>query len=286
MKQVTGVYTAPRPHWVGDGFPVRSLFSYQSHAEQLSPFLLLDYAGPHTFAPGMEKRGVGEHPHRGFETVTIVYRGEVEHRDSTGRGGIIGPGDVQWMTAGAGILHEEFHSEAFTHKGGELEMVQLWVNLPAKDKMTAPGYQSITQDFIPTVELPDDAGTARIIAGQYQQTTGPAHTFSPLNVWDMRLQQARPVTLSQPEGWSTALVVLKGSITVNGSTTASEAQLVVLSQQGDALHLEATHDASVLLLSGEPLNEPIVGYGPFVMNTRQEIAEAVRDFNTGRFGQL
>ncbi|EKY5004690.1 pirin family protein [Citrobacter amalonaticus] len=286
MKKVTGVYTAPRPHWVGDGFPVRSLFSYQSHAEQLSPFLLLDYAGPHTFAPGTEKRGVGEHPHRGFETVTIVYRGEVEHRDSTGRGGIIGPGDVQWMTAGAGILHEEFHSEAFTHKGGELEMVQLWVNLPAKDKMTAPGYQSITQDFIPTVELPDDAGTARIIAGQYQQTTGPAHTFSPLNVWDMRLQQARPVTLSQPEGWSTALVVLKGSITVNGSTTASEAQLVVLSQQGDALHLEATHNASVLLLSGEPLNEPIVGYGPFVMNTRQEIAEAVRDFNAGRFGQL
>ncbi|EMP6171822.1 TPA: pirin family protein [Citrobacter amalonaticus] len=286
MKQVTGVYTAPRPHWVGDGFPVRSLFSYQSHAEQLSPFLLLDYAGPHTFAPGTEKRGVGEHPHRGFETVTIVYRGEVEHRDSTGRGGIIGPGDVQWMTAGAGILHEEFHSEAFSHKGGELEMVQLWVNLPAKNKMTAPGYQSITQDFIPTVELPDDAGTARIIAGQYQQTTGPAHTFSPLNVWDMRLQQARQVTLSQPEGWSTALVVLKGSITVNGSTIASEAQLVVLSQQGDALHLEATHDASVLLLSGEPLNEPIVGYGPFVMNTRQEIAEAVRDFNAGRFGQL
>lgn len=145
MKQVTGVYTAPRPHWVGDGFPVRSLFSYQSHAEQLSPFLLLDYAGPHTFAPGTEKRGVGEHPHRCFETVTIVYRGEVEHRDSTGRGGIIGPGDVQWMTAGAGILHEEFHSEAFSHKGGELEMVQLWVNLPAKNKMTAPGYQSITQ---------------------------------------------------------------------------------------------------------------------------------------------
>ena len=286
MKQVTGVYTAPRPHWVGDGYPVRSLFSYQSHAEQLSPFLLLDYAGPHTFAPGAEKRGVGEHPHRGFETVTIVYRGEVEHRDSTGRGGIIGPGDVQWMTAGAGILHEEFHSEAFTRKGGELEMVQLWVNLPAKDKMTAPGYQSITQDFIPTVELPDDAGTARIIAGQYQQTTGPAHTFSPLNVWDMRLQQARPVTLSQPEGWSTALVILKGSITVNGSTTASEAQLVVLSQQGDTLHLEATRDASVLLLSGEPLNEPVVGYGPFVMNTRQEIAEAVRDFNGGRFGQI
>ncbi len=153
MKQITGVYTAPRPHWVGDGFPVRSLFSYQSHAQQLSPFLLLDYAGPHTFTPGNEKRGVGEHPHRGFETVTIVYSGEVEHRDSTGRGGVIGPGDVQWMTAGAGILHEEFHSDAFTRRGGELEMVQLWVNLPMKDKMTTPGYQSITHDVIPTCLL-------------------------------------------------------------------------------------------------------------------------------------
>lgn len=165
MKQITGVYTAPRPHWVGDGFPVRSLFSYQSHAQQLSPFLLLDYAGPHTFTPGNEKRGVGEHPHRGFETVTIVYSGEVEHRDSTGRGGVIGPGDVQWMTAGAGILHEEFHSDAFTRRGGELEMVQLWVNLPMKDKMTTPGYQSITHDVIPTVTLPDDAGVVRVIAG-------------------------------------------------------------------------------------------------------------------------
>ncbi|POT57944.1 quercetin 2,3-dioxygenase [Citrobacter amalonaticus] len=285
MKQVTGVYTAPRPHWVGDGFPVRSMFSYPSHAQQLSPFLLLDYAGPHTFTPGSEKRGVGEHPHRGFETVTVVYSGEVEHRDSTGRGGVIGPGDVQWMTAGAGILHQEFHSEAFTLQGGELEMVQLWVNLPAKDKMTEPGYQSITSALIPTTMLPDDAGTVRVIAGHYQDAKGPAHTFSPLNVWDMRLRQARPVTLSQPEGWSTALVVLKGSITVNGST-ANEAQLVVFSLVGEKLHLEASSDASVLLLSGEPLNEPIVGYGPFVMNTKEEIAEAIRDFNSGHFGQI
>ncbi|EGY1755878.1 pirin family protein [Salmonella enterica] len=286
MKQITGVYTAPRPHWVGDGFPVRSLFSYQSHAQQLSPFLLLDYAGPHSFTPGNEKRGVGEHPHRGFETVTIVYSGEVEHRDSTGRGGVIGPGDVQWMTAGAGILHEEFHSDAFTRQGGELEMVQLWVNLPMKDKMTTPGYQSINHDVIPTVTLPDDAGTVRIIAGRYEETKGPAHTFSPLNVWDMRLQRNRQLTLSQSEGWSTALVVLKGNITVNGTTPVNEAQLVVLSQQGKTLHLEASSDASVLLLSGEPLNEPIVGYGPFVMNTKQEIAAAVRDFNYGRFGQI
>ncbi|ENO1703388.1 pirin family protein [Salmonella enterica] len=286
MKQITGVYTAPRPHWVGDGFPVRSLFSYQSHTQQLSPFLLLDYAGPHTFTPGNEKRGVGEHPHRGFETVTIVYSGEVEHRDSTGRGGVIGPGDVQWMTAGAGILHEEFHSDAFTRQGGELEMVQLWVNLPMKDKMTTPAYQSITQDVIPTVTLPDDAGTMRVITGRYEEAKGPADTFSPLNVWDMRLLRDRQLTLSQPEGWSTALVVLKGNITLNGTTPVNEAQLVVLSQQGKTLHFETSSDASVLLLSGEPLNEPIVGYGPFVMNTKQEIAEAVRDFNSGRFGQI
>lgn len=286
MKQVTGVYTAPRPHWVGDGFPVRSLFSYQSHAQQLSPFLLLDYAGPHTFAPGTEKRGVGEHPHRGFETVTIVYSGEVEHRDSTGRGGIIGPGDVQWMTAGAGILHEEFHSPAFTERGGDLEMVQLWVNLPAKDKMAAAGYQSISSELIPTVALPGEAGTARIIAGDFLGTKGPAHTFSPLNVWDMRLQQGCDITLSQPAGWSTALIVLKGSITVNGTTPVNEAQMAVLSQQEEAFHLDASSDATVLLLAGEPLNEPIVGYGPFVMNTEQEIAEAVRDFNAGRFGQI
>lgn len=286
MKQVTGVYTAPRPHWVGDGFPVRSMFSYQTHGEALSPFLLLDFAGPHVFPGDGAKRGVGEHPHRGFETVTIVYSGEVEHRDSTGKGGVIGPGDVQWMTAGAGILHEEFHAEAFSRQGGELKMMQLWVNLPAKDKMATPGYQSITKGDIPVITLPDNSGELRVIAGRYGDTQGPAHTFSPLNVWDIALQQGSHLTLDQPEGWSTALVVVEGSITVNGTTEAGEAQLVVLSQSGDKLHLEANSDAKVLLMSGEPLNEPIVGYGPFVMNTKTEIEEAIRDFNSGRFGQM
>ncbi len=286
MKNVTGVYTAPRQHWVGDGFPVRSMFSYQTHGEPLSPFLLLDYAGPHTFTGDGVKRGVGEHPHRGFETVTIVYSGEVEHRDSTGRGGVIGPGDVQWMTAGAGILHEEFHSAEFAQKGGELKMMQLWVNLPAKDKMAAPGYQSITKSQIPVVTLPDDGGSLRVIAGHYGETAGPAHTFSPLNVWDIALRQGSHLTLEQPDGWSTALVVLEGSVTVNGTAQAGEAQLVVLSQDGDRLHLEASSDAKVLLMAGEPLNEPIVGYGPFVMNSKTEIAEAIRDFNSGRFGQI
>lgn len=286
MKQLTGVYTAPRPHWVGDGFPVRSLFSYQSHGEQLSPFLLLDYAGPHQFPGDGEKRGVGQHPHRGFETVTIVYAGEVEHRDSTGKGGVIGPGDVQWMTAGAGILHEEFHSRDFARQGGELKMIQLWVNLPAKDKMAAPGYQSITRADIPVVTLPENAGSLRVIAGRYGETAGPAHTFSPLNVWDIALLQGSHLTLEQPEGWSTAIVVLEGEVTVNGTSQAGEAQLAVLSQKGERFHLEASRDAKILVMAGEPLNEPVVGYGPFVMNTQSEIAEAISDFNTGRFGQI
>ena len=286
MKQITGIYTAPSQHWVGDGFPVRSMFSYQTHGEQLSPFLLLDYAGPHHFPAGTEKRGVGEHPHRGFETVTVVYSGEVEHRDSTGRGGVIGPGDVQWMTAGAGILHEEFHSAAFTRTGGELKMIQLWVNLPAKDKMTHPGYQSITADVIPDVDLPNNAGRMRVIAGRYEDTVGPAHTFFPLNVWDLQLNQSQEITLHQPAGWSTALVVLEGEIVVNGEGNAHEGQLVVLSQKGEALHLAASTNAKVLLMAGEPLQEPIVGYGPFVMNTKAQIAEAVRDFNSGHFGQI
>lgn len=286
MKQITGIYTAPSQHWVGDGFPVRSMFSYQTHGEQLSPFLLLDYAGPHHFPAGTGKRGVGEHPHRGFETVTVVYSGEVEHRDSTGRGGVIGPGDVQWMTAGAGILHEEFHSAEFTRTGGELKMIQLWVNLPAKDKMTQPGYQSITADVIPDVELPNNAGHMRVIAGRYEDIVGPAHTFSPLNVWDLQLNQSQEITLHQPAGWSTALVVLEGEVVVNGEGSAREGQLVVLSQKGEALHLSASSNAKVLLMACEPLQEPIVGYGPFVMNTKAQIAEAVRDFNSGRFGQI
>jgi len=286
MKNVTGVYTAPRQHWVGDGFPVRSMFSYQTHGEPLSPFLLLDYAGPYTFPADGVKRGVGEHPHRGFETVTIVYSGEVEHRDSTGKGGVIGPGDVQWMTAGAGIFHEEFHSSAFAHKGGELKMMQLWVNLPAKDKMTAPGYQSITKEAIPVVALPDDSGSLRVIAGRYGDVTGPAHTFSPVNVWDIALRQGSHLALDLPEGWSTALVVAEGDMTINGTAQAGEAQLVVLSQEGAKIHLEATRDAKVLLMAGEPLNEPVVGYGPFVMNSKTEIAQAISDFNSGRFGQI
>ncbi len=285
MKNVLHVQDAPRQHWVGDGFPVRSLFSYQSHGKVLSPFLLLDFAGPADFAPASAPRGVGQHPHRGFETVTIVYDGEVAHRDSTGQGGEIGPGDVQWMTAGAGILHEEFHSPAFTAKGGKLRMLQLWVNLPAKDKGAAAGYQAIVQSQIPAVALPG-GGQVRVIAGDYQGQQGPARTFTPMHVWDVRLVAGEKLELDLPEGWSTALAIVQGTVLVNGNDVAREAQLVVMAQEGRKLSLEANGDVALLLMSGEPIDEPIVGYGPFVMNSQQEIVQAVNDFNSGKFGSM
>ncbi|MEY1661145.1 pirin family protein [Isoalcanivorax beigongshangi] len=286
MKNVLGLYSAPRPHWVGDGFPVRSMFSYNSHGKQLSPFLLLDYAGPAEFLPTNRPRGVGQHPHRGFETVTIVYKGEVAHRDSTGEGGVIGPGDVQWMTAGGGILHEEFHSPAFSESGGTLEMVQLWVNLPAKDKMTPPRYQAITDGQIPVVPLPNGAGQARVIAGELGGQAGPAQTFTPMQVWDLSLAQGSYSALTLPDGWPVALVVLGGTVQINGNTVARNAEMVVLDAAGSELSIEANSDASVLLLSGEPIDEPIVGHGPFVMNSHQEIVEAIDDFNNGRFARM
>lgn len=286
MRSVTGVHTAPRGHWVGDGFPVRSMFSYSGQGRHLSPFLLLDYAGPYTFGATSAKRGVGQHPHRGFETVTIVYEGEVEHRDSTGAGGKIGPGDVQWMTAAAGILHEEYHSRDFARTGGNFEMVQLWVNLPAKDKMAAPGYQTLLDADIPSVALPEDAGRVRVIAGEYQGHRGPARTFTPVDVWDVRLNQGRSMTFDIAEGRTLALAVLRGTVQINGDTVAREAQLVTFARDGGSTHVEANSDATLLLLSGEPIDEPIVGYGPFVMNTEEEIGRAISDFDGGRFGRM
>lgn len=286
MKTILGIYSAPRPHWVGDGFPVRSLFSYDSLGRHLSPFLLLDYAGPARFEPAAQRRGVGVHPHRGFETVTIVYDGEVDHRDSTGAGGHIGPGDVQWMTAASGILHEEFHSDAFTRQGGTLEMAQLWVNLPARDKMSEPGYQSLREGDIPSVALADGAGTVRVIAGEFAGVSGPARTHTPMNVWDLRLKQGGATTLELPAGHTLALAVLRGTVLVNGDSVVREAQLVQFDRAGRGIALEANSDAVLLLLGGEPIDEPVVGYGPFVMNTAQEIRDAVADFNGGRFGRI
>jgi redox-sensitive bicupin YhaK (pirin superfamily) len=286
MKKTLGVYSAPDPHWVGNAFPVRSLFTYDNLGRNLSPFLLLDYAGPAKFTPAAQPRGVGQHPHRGFETVTIVYEGEVQHRDSSGAGGVIGPGDVQWMTAGAGILHEEFHSEAFTREGGTLEMVQLWVNLPARDKMVKPGYQGIPDRDIPTVKLAGDAGRVRIIAGRFQGQSGPAHTFSPLDVWDVRLNAGKRAAFSVAQGRTIAVVVLQGAVQLDDGQILRDAQMAVLEPAGEDFSVAADSDAILLVLSGEPLDEPIVGYGPFVMNTQQQISEAIEDFNRGRFGQV
>ncbi|PRA27472.1 pirin family protein [Pseudomonas poae] len=286
MKKLIGIYTSPRGHWVGDGFPVRTLFSYDGLGKHISPFLLLDHAGPADFTPTSERRGVGQHPHRGFETVTIVYDGEVEHRDSTGAGGTIGPGDVQWMTAARGIIHEEFHSEAFARQGGALEMVQLWVNLPAKDKMADAGYQTIVDGDIPVLPLANDAGHLRLIAGEFNGTKGPARTFTPIDVWDLRLNAGKPVTLDLHAGRNTALVILRGTVLVNGEEVARQGDLALFERDGSQLTLESNDDAKVLLLSGEPIDEPIVGHGPFVMNTEQEIHQAFEDFHSGRFGQM
>lgn len=286
LKPIQAVHHAPRPHWVGDGFPVRSLFSYGDHGAELSPFLLLDYAGPTRFPPAQQPRGVGVHPHRGFETVSIVYAGEVAHRDSTGAGGTIGPGDVQWMTAASGILHEEFHSPAFTRSGGPLEMVQLWVNLPARSKMQPPGYQNILDADIPSVPLPGDAGRVRVIAGRYGEHTGPARTHTPMDVWDLRLNAGQRTRLPLVNGHTAALVVLRGTVQVNGEAVASDAQLVQLDREGTALDIEAQTDAVLLFLGGEPIDEPVFGHGPFVMNTREEIVQAFHDFQSGRFGRL
>jgi quercetin 2,3-dioxygenase len=285
-KALLGVSPAPKGHWVGDGFPVRSLFTYDNLGQHLSPFLLLDYAGPAQFAPAAKRRGVGEHPHRGFETVTIVYQGEVAHRDSVGNAGLIGPGDVQWMTAASGILHEEFHSPAFTRDGGALEMAQLWVNLPAKHKMSAPRYQTILNASIPSVDLAGGAGRVRVIAGSLDGNGGPAATYSALNVWDVRLNAGHQASLPIPDGHIAAIAVLRGSITVHGSRRVGDAELVMLDRSGDEVHIEAAADSTLLLLSGEPIPEPIVGYGPFVMNTRQEIEAAVTDFQRGKFGRM
>ncbi|NNE37837.1 MAG: pirin family protein [Gammaproteobacteria bacterium] len=273
-------------HWVGDGFPVRTLFFYEVQGQDLSPFLLLDYAGPREFPPTDKRLGVGTHPHRGFETVTIVYSGEVEHRDSSGGGGKIGPGDVQWMTAASGLVHEEFHGRDYARTGGMFEMVQLWVNLPAEHKMVPPRYQGMTVNDIPVVTLDNDAGSLRVIAGQYRDTEGPVKTYSPVNVFDLKLNANTIVEIDVPEGFTRLLVVLNGHIQVNDEDEIDNARVGLFERQGDRIKIQSTTDTSALLLTGKPLDEPIVGYGPFVMNSTLEIHEAMDDFKKGKMGQL
>jgi len=286
MKPLQKIHHSSAMHWVGNGFPVRSVFDYNGLGRELSPFLLLDYAAPHEFLPGDEKRGVGAHPHKGFETVTVAYQGELEHRDSSGGGGKIGPGDVQWMTAGNGIVHEEFHSREFTRDGGPLQMAQLWVNLRAKDKSAPAGYQTLLNPQIPVVSLPDDAGTVRIIAGEYGPNKGPAKTFTPINLWDVTLRAGKSTTLPVPTGHTTAFLVLSGTVTVNGGETAKEGDLAIFARDGDHITVEATGDTQLLLMDGEPIVEPVVGYGPFVMNSREEIRQAFEEYQLGKMGEL
>jgi redox-sensitive bicupin YhaK (pirin superfamily) len=284
VKTVRGIIRGIPQHWVGDGFPVRSLFSYQD-GNTFDPFLLLDYAGPHTFAPSELKRGVGEHPHRGFETVTIVYQGELEHRDSLGSHGTIGPGDVQWMTAASGVVHEEFHSSGFSREGGTLEMVQLWVNLPAKVKLSPPGYQGLLAADIPCMSLADGGGTVRVIAGEWLGTKGAARTFIPINAWDIQLVEKGAVDVEVPAGHTTLVIVQSGTVKIH-EQQLSAVELVVFDRAGTHVRMEATTAARILVLTGQPIGEPVVGHGPFVMNTREEIREAIQDYRDGRLGQL
>lgn len=286
MKQLDRIHRSSGTHWVGNGFPVRSVFDYNGLGRELSPFLLLDYAAPHRFPPGNERRGVGTHPHRGFETVTVAYQGELEHRDSGGGGGRIGPGDVQWMTAGRGIVHEEFHAGDFTRRGGTLQMVQLWVNLRAQDKGAPPGYQTLLKAQIPEVALPHGAGTVRVIAGEFGGRMGPARTFTPIHLWDVGLRAGGSAGLPLPDGHTAAFLVLDGEVTVDGGQAAGEGDLAMHSRAGQGIAVTAKSDARLLVLGGEPIAEPVVGHGPFVMNTPAEIRQAFEEYRLGRMGVL
>lgn len=284
-KQILGIARNVQPHWVGDGFPVRSLVSYNNQPEMSDPFLLLDYAGPVQFPPAKKRRGVEVHPHRGFETVTIVYQGELSHRDSAGNEGHIGPGDVQWMTAASGVVHEEFHSDNFTKFGGWFEVVQLWVNLPATEKMSKPRYQELLAANIPQVAIAKGGGSLRVIAGEFAGSRGPAQTVTPINVWDMHLSAGSKLELPLPAGQTAIIVVQKGRMKVNDQSLVG-VQLTQLDREGDVVSIEAEVNVQALVLTGQPLNEPIVGHGPFVMNTREEISQAIRDYQDGLMGSL
>ncbi|RLK02390.1 pirin family protein [Tenacibaculum discolor] len=274
------------PHFVGDGFRVHNFIPGTSTMQRMDPFIMLDYNSKYNFPPTDKPKGVGVHPHRGFETVTIAYKGRVEHGDSAGGGGIIGEGDVQWMTAASGVLHKEFHETEWSKTGGEFQMVQLWVNLPAKDKMSPPKYQAIANAEMAKIPLADGGGEIEVIAGEYEGNKGPASTFSPVNMFNVKLKKGVKTQLTFPEKYTTAILSVEGSVKVNESNNVLEDHFALFKNDGDTFTLEALEDAVILVLSGEPLNEPIAAHGPFVMNTKQELIEAFQDFNTGKFGYL
>ncbi|WP_373741453.1 pirin family protein [Neisseria sp.] len=289
MRNIRRIYNAPQTHWVGNGFRVAPLFSHMGDDKHTDPFLMLDYAAPMEFVPNSSHpRGVGEHPHKGFETVTIAYHGEVAHRDGSGASGVIEAGDVQWMTAGSGTVHEEFHAESFGRRGGLFEMAQLWVNLPAKDKNVPPRYQHLKAADIPVVPLDNGAGRIRLIAGEYRGSKGVADTFTEMNVWDVAVEAGTEAELVLPDNHNLMLVIRRGAVEINGSRKAGETQLVTFETEAGAIRLKAVSDgpAELILLSGVPIGEPVAAHGPFVMNTRDELMQAFRDYQAGKFGSL
>jgi hypothetical protein len=293
LRSIEAIIAPPPPHMVGDGFRVHGFFPGGIiDKKRMSPFFLMDYNSKIEFSPSDRPRGVSVHPHRGFETVTIAYHGRVAHHDSAGNSGIIGEGDVQWMTAASGLLHKEYHEKEFSRKGGLFQMVQMWVNLPAKYKMTPPKYQEITRSMMAKYQLPDDKGVIEVIAGEYkspaeagQVIKGPASTFTPMEVYNARLKQDAKVELSFPSSYNTALLVIEGSAVINGETAAAD-HFVLFKNDGEQISIEASEDAVLLIISGEPINEPIAQYGPFLMNTREELEQAIDDVNAGKFGVL
>jgi redox-sensitive bicupin YhaK (pirin superfamily) len=286
-KTVEAVIAPPPPHMVGDGFRVHNFFpgSRLIDKKRMSPFFLLDYNSKVEFSPAENPRGVGVHPHRGFETVTIAYHGRVAHHDSAGNSGVIGEGDVQWMTAASGLLHKEYHEKEFSKKGGLFQMVQLWVNLPAKYKMTAPKYQEITQVMTGKYELPAGKGIIEVIAGEYNHVNGPASTFTPIHVYNARLKKDAEVEINLPANFNTGILVIEGSATINNNRAATD-HFVLFRNDGESIQIQANEDAVLLVLSGEPIDEPIAQYGPFLMNTWQELEQAIDDVNAGKFGVL
>jgi len=287
-RKVELVMQPPEPHWVGDGFRVHNFIpgGYRLEMERMNPFILLDYHSKYYYPPTDKPKGVGVHPHRGFETVTIAYKGRVAHHDSSGGGGVIGEGDVQWMTAAAGILHKEYHEKSWSRQGGDFQMVQLWVNLPAKDKMSEPKYQPITNEMMVKVLLPENSGVIELIAGSYQDANGPASTFTPVHLYNVKLNKNGKADFSFPAGYNTALLVIEGSIRVNGDEAVPADQFALFENEGESFSLQALENSIVLIMSAEPLNEPIAAHGPFVMNTMQEITAAYNDFHSGKFGFL
>ena len=287
-RKLERVLTPPRPHMVGDGFRVHQYIPSALGAgfERMDPFIMMDYNSKFYFPPTERPRGVDVHPHRGFETVTIAYKGSVAHHDSAGNSGVIKEGDVQWMTAASGILHKEYHEENFSRAGGDFQMVQLWVNLPAKDKMSAPKYQGITNEEMKKVQLSNNAGTVEVIAGEYNGEKGPATTFTPVNMLNAKLNKGGNATFNFPENYNTAILVVEGNIKVNNSEEIKTDGFGLFKNEGDTFTIEALDQAVVLVLSGKPINEPIAAQGPFVMNTRAELVQAISDFNMGKFGYL